>query len=64
LEPDVRDKKCTSIFERMMPNLVGKILIASQAPNVDLKEPLEILGFVDVDQLFKHAKWTFHDREI
>jgi hypothetical protein len=56
LEPDVSDKKRTGIFERTMPNLVGKILIASRAPNGDLKAPLEILGFVDVDRLFKHAK--------
>jgi hypothetical protein len=61
LEPDVSDKKRTGIFERTMPNLVGKILIASRAPNADLKAPLEILGFVDVDRLFKHAKWTLHD---
>jgi hypothetical protein len=61
LEPDVSDKKRTGIFERTMPNLVGKILIASRAPNGDLKAPLEILGFVDVDRLFKHAKQTLHD---
>jgi hypothetical protein len=46
-----------------MPNLVGKILIASRAPNADLKAPLESSGFVDVDRLFKHAKQTLHDRE-
>ena len=57
----VSDKKCTGIFERTMPNLVGKILIASWAPNGDWKEPLEILGFVDVDRLFKHEKQTLHD---
>jgi hypothetical protein len=57
----VSDKKRTSIFERVMPNLVVKILIASQAPNADLKAPLESLGFVDVDRLFKHAKQTLHD---
>jgi hypothetical protein len=61
LEPDVSDKKRTGIFERTMPNLVGKILIASRDPNADLKAPLEILGFVDVDRLFKHAKRTLHD---
>jgi hypothetical protein len=59
----VSDQKRTSIFERMMSNLVGKILIYSRAPNADLKEPLESLGFVDVDRLFKHAKRTLHDRE-
>jgi hypothetical protein len=47
-----------------MPNLVGKFSIASRAPNEDMKAPLEISGFVDVDRLFKHAKWTFYDREI
>jgi hypothetical protein len=57
----VSDKKRTGIFERTMPNLVGKILIASRAPNGDLKAPLESLGFVDVDRLFKHAKQTLHD---
>jgi hypothetical protein len=57
----VRDKKCTGIFERTMPNLVGKFFIASRDPNAYLKEPLEILGFVDVDRLFKHSKWTLHD---
>jgi hypothetical protein len=57
----VSDKKCTGIFERTMPNLVGKILIASWAPNAYLKAPLESLGFVDVDRLFKHAKRTPHD---
>jgi hypothetical protein len=57
----VNDKKRTGIFERTMPNIVGKILIASQDPNGDLKEPLEILRFVDVDRLFKHAKRTLHD---
>ena len=61
MEPDVSDKKCIGIFERTMPNLVGKILIASQDPNIDLKAPLEILRFVDVDRLFKHAKQTLHD---
>ena len=61
MEPDVSDKKCTGIFERMMPNIVGKILIASQDPNAVMKAPLEILGFVDVDRLFKHAKQTLHD---
>ena len=64
MEPDVSDQKRTGIFERTMPNIVGKILIASQAPNVDLKAPLEIFRFVDVDRLFKHEKWTFHDKEI
>jgi hypothetical protein len=57
----VSDQKRTGIFERMMPNIVGKILIASRAPNADLKAPLESLGFVDVDRLFKHAKRTLHD---
>jgi hypothetical protein len=33
----VSDQKRTSIFERTMSNLVGKILIASRAPNADLK---------------------------
>ena len=61
MEPDVRDKKHTGIFERTMPNIVGKILIASQDPNADLKAPLERLGFLDVDRLFKHAKQTLHD---
>jgi hypothetical protein len=61
LEPDVSDKKCTGIFERMMPNLVGNIWPASQTPNEDLKAPLERLGFVDVDRLFKHAKQALHD---
>jgi hypothetical protein len=54
-------KNALAFFERTMPNIVGKILIASRAPNADLKAPLEILGFVDVDRLFKHAKRTFHD---
>jgi hypothetical protein len=48
----------------MMPNLVGKILTASQASNADLKAPLEILGFVDVDRLFKRSKRALHDQEI
>jgi hypothetical protein len=61
LEPDVSDQKRTGIFERTMPNLVGKFLIASRDPNADLKAPLEISGFVDVDRLFKHAKRTLHD---
>jgi hypothetical protein len=61
LEPDVSDQKRTGIFERTMPNLVGKILIVSWDPNGDLKAPLERLGFVDVDRLFKHAKRTLHD---
>ena len=60
----VNDKKHTSIFERTMPNLVGKILIASQDPNADLKVPLESLGFVDVDRLFKHEKQALHFLEI
>jgi hypothetical protein len=42
-----------------MPNLVGKFSIASRAPNADMKAPLEISGFVDVDRLFKHAKQDF-----
>jgi hypothetical protein len=45
----VSDKKRTSIFERMMPNIVGKILIDSWAPNEYLKVPLERLGFIYVD---------------
>lgn len=48
----------------MMPNLVGNVLVPSRAPNTDLKASLENLGFVDVDQLFKHVKKTFYDQEI
>jgi hypothetical protein len=54
-------KKCTGIFERMMPNLVWDVLLASWTPNADLKAPLESLGFVYVNKLFKHAKQTLHD---
>ena len=57
----VNDKKCTGIFERMMPNLAGHFSIPSQAPNEDLKTPLESLGFLDVDRLFNHVKWTLHN---
>jgi hypothetical protein len=57
----VSDQKRTNIFERTMSNIVGKFLIASRAPNADLKAPLESSGFVDVDRLFKHAKQTLHD---
>ena len=60
MEPDVSDQKRTDIFERTMPSLVGKILIASWDPNGDFKEPLESLGSVDVDRLLEHAKQTFH----
>ena len=45
----------------MMPNLVGNILLASQAPNAYLKAPLERLGFVDVNQLFEYEKKTLYD---
>jgi hypothetical protein len=45
----------------MMPNIVGNILLASRAPNAYLKAPLERLGFLDVDRLFKHEKQTLHD---
>jgi hypothetical protein len=62
--PPVSTQKRTDIFDGKMPNLVGKFSIASRAPNVYLKAPLEISGFVDVDRLFKHAKRTFYDREI
>ena len=48
----------------MIPNIVGKLWLDSRAPNADLKAPLEILGFLDVDRLFKHAKQTLHDWEI
>jgi hypothetical protein len=50
-------------MERMILKLEGHFSIPSQAPNADLKAPLEISGFVDVDRLFKNAKRTFHDRE-
>jgi hypothetical protein len=45
----VSTQKRTVIFEGKMPNLVGKFSIASRVPNEDLKAPLEISGFVDVD---------------
>jgi hypothetical protein len=48
----------------MMPNIAGDFLIPSQALNEDLKLPLEILGFLDVNRLFKHVKQTLHDSEI
>jgi hypothetical protein len=48
----------------MMPNLAGHFSIPSQAPNEDLKTPLESLGFLDVDRLFKHEKRIFYGREI
>jgi hypothetical protein len=64
LEPDVSTQKSTGIFDGKMPNIVGKFSIASRAPNAYMKAPLEILGFLDVDRLFKHAKRTFYDREI
>jgi hypothetical protein len=60
----VSTQKRTDIFDGKMAYLVGKFSIASRAPNADLKAPLEISGFVDVDRLFKHAKRTFYDQEI
>jgi hypothetical protein len=50
-------------MERMILKIAGHFSIPSQAPNADLKAPLESSGFVDVDRLFKHAKQTLHDRE-
>ena len=38
----------------MIPNLAGKFSIPFRAPNEYLKTPLESLGFLDVDRLFKH----------
>jgi hypothetical protein len=51
-------------MERMMLKIVGLFSIPSQAPNEDLKTPLEILYSLDVDRLFRHEKWIFYDREI
>jgi len=61
---NVSDKKRTSNFWRIMPNLAGHFSILSQAQNEDLKAPLESLGVVDVDRLFKLVKRIFYDREI
>jgi hypothetical protein len=60
----VSDQKCTGIFERMVLKLAGNFSIPSRAPNEDLKTPLESLGFLDVDRLFRHEKRIFYDREI
>ena len=57
----VSTQKRIDIFDGKIPNLVGKFSIDSQDPNADLKAPLEILGFVDVDRLYKHEKRTTHD---
>jgi hypothetical protein len=51
-------------MERMILKLAGNFSIPSQAPNEDLKKPLDSLDSLDVDRLFKHAKQTFYDREI
>jgi hypothetical protein len=51
-------------MERMILKLAGNFSIPSQAPNEDLKTPLDSLDSLDVDRLFKHEKWTFYDREI
>ena len=59
----VSNKKHTGIFERMMPNLLRKIWLASLAPNPNLIAPLEILWYVDVDRPFERAKQTFHGWE-
>jgi hypothetical protein len=51
-------------MERMMLKLAGNFSIPSQAPNEDLKTPLESLDSLDVDRLFIHEKRIFYDREI
>jgi hypothetical protein len=51
-------------MERMMLKLAGNFSIPSQAPNEDLKTPLESLDSLDVDRLFRHEKRIFYDREI
>ena len=48
----------------MILKLAGHFSIPSQAPNEDLKTPLDILDSLDVDQLFIHEKQIFYDREI
>jgi len=57
-------KNALANFWRMIPNLVGNFWLPSQTPNAYLKVPLEILGFLDVNRLFKHVKQTLHDSEI
>jgi hypothetical protein len=47
-----------------MPNIVRDFWLPSRALNADLKVPLESLGFLDVNWLFKHVKQTLHDLEI
>jgi hypothetical protein len=48
----------------MMPHLVEDFLMPSQDLKKYLKVPLEILGFLDVNRLFKHVKQTLHGSQI
>jgi hypothetical protein len=49
-------KKCH--ISENEPHMAGGILLPCQAPNEILKTPLEILGYLYVDRLFEHGKWS------